>query len=458
MVKRNNFIILFITLLFCVSAFSQDTLTLNVFVNNILNEHPYVKIANNKLSIYKQKLRAAKGAFDPKIKGSWDNKDYKQKEYYDIREVKLVAPTTIGLRPVVKYSDNTGLFLNPENNTPNSGLIGAGIEVPLLRGLFIDESRAELRRAKAGLNAQIFSNDSLLNQILYNAINDYINWTNAYNYLTVINDLVDTRNQRYTNVYNSYKGGASSPMDTLDAVTQLQKTIRDQLEAKTKLTKAYYKLLNNIWEDELKGKDFIPPNSLSIIGNISSTSSQISIPEHNFIQALNAKKQLVRVDAQYYREQFKPTLDIGAMALSTSTVFPEAVDKLSISNYLINVDFEIPLWFRKQAGYLKQAKLKMENIDYKIQYKQQELSNKFNAILIQEQLLKQQYDLSIQNVNQFKRLRDLEEIKFNLGESTLLKLNIRENKLFDEQSKAVSVTNKYMQLLIDKKLLLQEFQ
>lgn len=457
MVKRSKYIFtIIIILVFAHVSFSQRALTLMEFVKNVKENHPYVNIANNKLSIYKEKLTASRGLFDPKVKGSWSVKNYDGKEYFNIGEAKLVAPTRLAFSPVIKYTNNSGYYLNPENTVPPNGLVGAGIEIPLLQGLIIDENRTQLKQSKLAYDGQLFSNDSTLNAILFMAIEKYIDWQTAYNQFQVMNQLVEIRQQRFENVYNAYLGGSLAAMDTLDALAQLQKAQRDMMQIETVYIKAKYELKNQVWDSAISVLDLIPESAANSLAYLESSTNTIDIEKHNFIQSLNLKKEKQKVQVQYQKELFKPTVDLGFMPLASPTSNPDFINSFSTANYLLSLNVEIPLWYRKQTSYFRISKLEMENIDYKLQIKRREIQNKFQTIIEVEQLQKQQYNISTQNVDRLNTLKQLEEDKFNIGESTLLKVNIRENKLIDEQIKTLEVFKKYGLVLANKRLYLQE--
>ncbi|MCI5055052.1 MAG: hypothetical protein MRY83_03030, partial [Flavobacteriales bacterium] len=151
---------LFFLFFFIFQAYGQDTLSFKQYLDNISEYHPLIKTVNNKTEIVRQQLRSAKGAFDPKISGDWNLKDYKDKDYFDIRGAKLKVPTTLGLDLVGKYERNTGLFLNQERTVPDNGLLGVGVEVPPIRGMFTDENRHALRAYKIKRDWQVVLNDS----------------------------------------------------------------------------------------------------------------------------------------------------------------------------------------------------------------------------------------------------------------------------------------------------------
>ena len=143
----------FCTLISLNLCWAQDSNQLkfgyNEFIERVLEHHPVAYQANLRTGMGEAKILQARGGFDPKAQIDVAQKYFESKEYYDLGEGKLKVPTWFGLEFEGGYERNEGVFLNPENNTPNAGLLFAGISVPIGQGLFIDERRLALRQAQA---------------------------------------------------------------------------------------------------------------------------------------------------------------------------------------------------------------------------------------------------------------------------------------------------------------------
>ena len=154
-------ILLFFTLLTAIDANAKkwskaepepDTvavLSLDELYKQILENHPVAKQAQLLSENAKQQLRLSRGYFDPKIKSTYDTKEFHETEYYSLWKTELKIPVWLGgIDLKAGYEKNTGYYLNPEHNTDDGrGLPYAGISVPIGKGLFIDERRASVRQA-----------------------------------------------------------------------------------------------------------------------------------------------------------------------------------------------------------------------------------------------------------------------------------------------------------------------
>lgn len=107
---------------FSVDSTSQSeafqTLSLEDFIRVVLANHPVIKQAELLSENALQEVRLAKGAFDPKISASWDRKNFKDTEYFNIFNASMTVPTWFPIDPKLSVDRNRGVFLSPENTIP----------------------------------------------------------------------------------------------------------------------------------------------------------------------------------------------------------------------------------------------------------------------------------------------------------------------------------------------------
>ena len=114
-----KYLIPFFLLIFS-KNFSQDSLnsvmTLSEYLVYVKKYHPLVKQASLLINESEANLLKARGTFDPVIEVDFDNKKFKDKEYYNKLNSVFKIPTYYGIEFKANIEDNSGLFLNPENN------------------------------------------------------------------------------------------------------------------------------------------------------------------------------------------------------------------------------------------------------------------------------------------------------------------------------------------------------
>ena len=143
----------YLLLLFSVVSWSQNLatdsiLTLDAYLGYVKQFHPLVKQANLEVSQAQAEIIAARGGFDPKIEVDYENKQFKNSEYFDLLNSTFKIPTWYGIEIKAGFDRMDGVFLNPQNTVPTNGLAMAGISVPIGQGLLINDRMADLKKAK----------------------------------------------------------------------------------------------------------------------------------------------------------------------------------------------------------------------------------------------------------------------------------------------------------------------
>ena len=115
---------------------ASNEFTFNEYLGYVKKYHPLVKLADLNISEAQASLMMARGGFDPKIEIDYEQKRFKDSEYYSILNSSFKIPTWYGIELKAGFDNNDGVYLNPENTVPNQGLTSVGIAVSVGQGLF----------------------------------------------------------------------------------------------------------------------------------------------------------------------------------------------------------------------------------------------------------------------------------------------------------------------------------
>ena len=184
----------------------------------------------------------ARGAFDPKIEVDYNKKQFKNTEYYNKLNTSFKIPTWYGIELKGNFEENTGAYLNPENNIPEGGLYSVGISVPLAQGLLTNKRMAMLRQAKLFTKQAEADKQLFVNHILYQATVAYFNWLQTYNEKLVYQDFLANAEMRFNGIKKSYKLGDKPAIDTVEAHIALNNRKLNLEKSKIKYVKASLEL------------------------------------------------------------------------------------------------------------------------------------------------------------------------------------------------------------------------
>jgi len=442
----------YLLLLFSVFAKGQETfskeLSYNEFLGYVKKYHPLVKNAQLELNKAQAELIMARGSFDPKIETNFNQKQYKDKEYYSILNSSFKIPTWYGVEIKAGFDDNQGYYLNPQNKTPEQGLTSLGISIPLGQGLWINKRMADLRKAK--MQIELSKSEVKLEAIavLYDASLAYFNWKKNYEEVQLYNTYSQNAKKRSEGIQSLIQQGDKPAIDSIEAKIIVKNRLLSLEDSKLKLAKAKLELSNFLWMENSVpmeiSDELIPETELENtiqetlkINNL--TANGFSIEDHPKINALQSKIDILNVERKLNANELLPKIDIGYSYLSE----PKYFNEFQTDDYKIGLDFSFPLFLRKERGKLKLTKFKIQETEYILDVEKVQLTNKIeaqkteiNSLFKQLKLIK---DLSKDN----QTMLQSEERLFSFGESSLFLINTRENNLVSAQLAQINLANRF---------------
>jgi len=447
-------VICLLFLLIVQNNYSQEKissiLSLSEFLGYVKNYHPIVKQANLVINNSEAKLLKARGAFDPKIKVDFDNKQFKEKEYYNNLKGIFKIPTYYGLEFKANFENNNGLFLNPEATVPTDGLYAAGVSASLLKGLLINQRMADLKQAKLFVNQAKEDQQILVNEILFNASLAYFKWLKIFNDQNVYRSFLKNAIFRFESTKTAYKNGDKAAIDTLEAGITLKNRRLNLEKARIQLVKASLELSNFLWLNnntpvELQ-ENIIPDvktlDAIDTTLNIALfNNANFDIDNHPKIKSLNYKISSLKVNKRLKTNNLLPELDAQYNFLTQT---PRQQNSFNIENYKAGIRFTLPIFLRKERGDLKLAKAKLMDAEFENEATKVTIRNKVNAVQQELESYYIQNDYIIDIVKDYSTLLKAEERKFFLGESSLFLVNSREAKLIENELKAIELENNFL--------------
>lgn len=451
---KSRLFYIFIFICSSMNLFGQNNpteFTYNEFLGYVKKYHPLVKQADLKLSEAQANLMQARGAFDPKIEVDFNEKQFKGNQYYSILNSSFKIPTWYGIELKAGFDNSEGIYVNPENTLPNSGLTSFGISVPVGQGLFINQRMADLRKAKIARNLNVAERNLQAVEVIYEASVSYINWKRSFDEVKLYETYLENALIRYDGVSKLIEQGDKPAIDSVEAGIAV-KTRRLNLEdAKLKLTKAKLDLSNYLWLENnvpLELKDDLTPEitlskTIKEVLQINEL-NPIDLNNHPKIKALDAKIAMLKVDKKLKANALLPKLDVSYNYLSE----PSYIDNYRFEDYKIGLNFSFPIFLRKERGSLKLADLKIQDSEFGLQFERKNLENKIKAQQQEIVSLQKQQDYNDKLVKDFTTLLNAEDRLFEMGESSLFIINSRENSLVSSQINEIALENRYLNAVI----------
>jgi outer membrane protein TolC len=418
------------------------------FLGYVKKYHPLVKSANLEIGFAQANLMMARGGFDPKIEVDFEQKKFKDSEYYSLLNSSFKIPTWYGIEIKAGFDNSEGVFLNPENTMPNQGLTSLGISVPIGQGLFINQRMADLRMAKIQLKLSQAQQRLSAIAVLYDASIAYFNWKRNYNEVKMYETFLSNANIRYRGISILIREGDRPAIDSVEAGIIVRNRELSLEDSKLKLAKAKLDLSNYLWIEnniplELQDDIFPEEKLLLTIKETLRTNELMmanpSIANHPKINALENKIQMLDVERKLKANMLLPKIDLGYSYLSE----PSAFSDYKFQDYKIGLNFYFPVFLRKERGSLKISKFKLQDAQFDLDFERVQLTNKINAQQTEISSLEKQKSLIDDLVKDNQTMLKSEERLFTFGESSIFLINTRENNLVTAQISQLSIENRY---------------
>lgn len=414
------------------------------FLQTILEHHPISFQAELNLEEGEAYLLKARGSFDPKLGADVSQKYFDDKKYYGLHSGALKIPTWVGIDIETSFEQNEGVFLNGENNTPNEGLWAAGVTLPLGRGLFIDERRAMIKKARLFRQQSILERTLTLNELIYNAGKSYWYWLEAFYVQQIYEEAYAVAQERAEAIEQGALLGDRPYIDTVEASIQVQNRLVNLQQARLNFANSIAHLNTFLWADGFVPLELSNNAAPDDLQELTATPVDLEIDSqmerlldnHPMLLQNRYKIESIEIEQRLKREFLKPTFDLKYNALMESTN-DNLLNNYSLNDYKWGVTFSMPLFLRKERGDLQLTNIKLQDANL-------EIKNKFNAIQSKSIMARNtwnttndQFNTLEQNVTYYRALLSGEQALFANGESSLFLINSREMGYIDAQTKLV---------------------
>lgn len=449
----------FLIIAFSIISLAQDTtatigfntITVDDFLEFVMKNHPLSTVADLQVDKAQSKLLKARGNFDPKLDLEYDSKDYDDKNYFSNGISSLKIPIWYGPNFKASYQRANGVFLNADQNVPEDGLFSFGVEIPLGNGLFYDSRRYEQNTAEIKNELSGFERQKFINDLVFRSRINFIEWYQSLTNQQILLQNQNNANQRLDLVKKGFFAGDIPAIDTLEAFVQYRNRFVDFNKGVAKFTNVLSKTAGFIsfgeYFEELLVMQPVIEQTLDtnrlkeIIDNISGLNPDLQI--------LNGKIEIAELNKDLALENLKPNVNVNYNFINNGENYYN-FNEYQVANNKWNVNFSYPLFLRKQRGNIQLAEIDIKESELKLQEKSVSIFYKLEGLYNQIARIIPLIDEYQKVQENYAKLLEAEFVKYNLGDSSLFKVNTRENKLIEVQLKVI-------ELITDLKKLEAEF-
>ncbi|MCU0429073.1 MAG: TolC family protein [Cytophagaceae bacterium] len=448
-----------LVILFFLSSQAQDSLKVmpvKDFVQLVREHHPMMQQADLMQEYARREVGVARGNFDPKYDFDFTRKVFKGTTYYDYLDHGLKIPTWIGADIKAGFEKNSGVFVNPTNFTPPSGLLYFGVDIPIGKGLWMDERRALVRQAQAAAQLTEGERRKLQIKFMSSAIKDYLDWALLFQRVQLLDESIRLAEIRKQGICERVIQGDLPSIDSVEAITLLNDRLNEWTLLKNALDMQRNKMELYLWSPdglplELESR-VVPQAVSSVVQEPNTVVLRDSIKEqHPEIIKLRAKVSHYKIEQAWRRNEVLPGVIFSARYLNTPdhsfrNDFNYAYTQ---NNYKIMVGLAQPLFIRKEINKMKLSAVKYAMAQNDLTMAARELNTEFENALLGMKTWETYQSRQTQNAALLRQLLDGEQSRFQNGESTVFLINSRETKWLEGASKQLESKVKYEKALLE---------
>lgn len=429
-------------------------LQLDEVISSTLDHHPSLKAEQQERFAANADLLSAEGAFDPSIKGdALSNVTGGYTGNYGSAYVE--QPLKLyGSKLIAGYRIGNGTFPTYDNyyDTNSGGEAGVGVEVPLLRDGPIDRRRANIGKSVSGQTIA----DSLIEQrrieLARAAALTYWDWTAARIKVRVYQRLLDVAKERDRQISERVKRGDLPDFDRVDNQRAVLQRESQLLAAERGLKNAEYNLSLFYRSAEgtpqsvegLKSLERIPlplfaPRHLSPDPVAEATEAR---PEFKNIKAQHEQN---KIELQLARNQVLPRLDLRVFSSNDYGRGDPTRDQAEVK---AGLRIEIPLATRTQQGRIDFFESRERRLDFTNTFLKERIRTDVQDALNALDIAKNRAELATQEVQASENLAKGELKRFELGDSNLIFVNLREQNAADAQVREIEALQDYQKAFV----------
>lgn len=408
-------------------------LSLEQVLQNLDQNYPPLQAARQKLMAVQGKLQQKQGAFDTKIKakGSSIPAGY----YRQIILDGLVEQTTPlwGLSFYGGYRLGVGDFAvyDGKKATHSLGEIRTGFQLPLLRNGPIDENRLALALAELDLERARLEVFEKQLKFIKEASKYYWSWVAASRKAQLAKELLELAQKRNRDLEQSIALGQLPPIILTENQTALFKRQAKWIEARQKQQQAAWALslfLQRQDSGQLQlpissdtSPDFPTPPEVNEAYLLKTLPQALQMrPEPQVLQIQLEQNQLNKLWAE---NQGQPELNLNLGLSQDIGQGDKSRDPLELE---VGLNFEWPVQLRKAQGLLNQLHAERQQLELELRFSQEQIGVEIQSLVTALLAAQERIKLARQQVRVAQELETAERNRFELGATTLLILNLRE--------------------------------
>ncbi len=420
------------------------TLSLGEVLDAVTAHHPALRAAGAGVDGAAGDRLAAQGAFDLEL-GATGKVVPVGKDVWHYADTGLRQPTTVwGTEIFGGWRQGGGevpLYAG-DKKTTDAGELVLGVALPIWQGGAIDPARAKLQQAGVKVELAELDVASTRLKLSFSAAKAYWKWVASGHKLRIVQFLLDTAEARNSQIEARVKGGDLAPIELIENQRAILKRRSQQIKARQALAEAALRLSIFLRDDE--GRPVVPPPG-AVPTHFPDPEPDPAIPldedqaaardQQPTLRKLAAYRAVIAVDRDLADNQLAPRIDLTVAGIQPLTSDPD--DPYRKTEVEAGLKFKLPLQRRKAQGARDRADADLARIDHDLTLARQQLDAMVAEARVSLAAATERVDNAHAELSVAGQVEAAEKLRMELGDTTLLMVNLREQARADAANRLV---------------------
>lgn len=414
----------------------SSPLTLEQVLRAVDDTFPLLEAARRDQDAADAALLSAEGAFDPqlRLRGATVAGGYYE---YARGDVSVQQPTQLwGTTFFAAYRLGRGLSSGGipdyygEYETNEAGEVRAGVQIPLLRNGPIDSRRAGIRRAELGRPIATLATEMAALQYRRAAAERYWDWVAAGRRLDIARALLELATTRDDGIRVRVERGDLPGIERVDNQRVMAQRRGGVVSAERSLQRAAIEL--SLFVRDPQGRAILPdearrPADLPPVTPLPPATAEADLeaaptrrPE---VRRLTAMRSQFEVDRDLARNQMLPAVDV---VVAASQDLGAGSTRRSNPELDASLVLEVPILNRTARGRLEGARAGIARVEEQLRFQNDRVRADVRDARSAVDAAVRRAELAAQELDVARQVEAAERVNFELGNSTILAVNLRE--------------------------------
>jgi outer membrane protein TolC len=438
-------------------AAPSTALELGDVVASVQANFPLIQAAMDERQIKSGEELASWGAFDHKLKAASETEPLGYYENYR-HGIGVERDTMWGGKTVAGYRIGRGSF-EPwylERQTNEGGEFKAGFLVPLAANRWIDPNRAALWRAQVARNQVEPEIQSQVVSYVRDGSILYWNWVAAGQVRDVAQSLLEIAQDRNRAIKGQVDSGDRASIDLVDNERLIVSRQAKLIDAEQKLDQSAIKLSlffrspdgTPLVLDDVRLPDRFPPIEQEPARS-EEEDIEFALTNRPDAAVLNFARDQLEIERSAAENMTQP--EVYAGLLGSQDVGAPTSPKRDKSPFELeaSLTLEVPIERRKAFGKLRAAQGKISQLNAKQRYLYDKIAAEVQSARVALEATRVRVARSTESLQLAVRMEEAERRNFELGNSSLLDVNLREQQAVDAAIELVVAQLDYYQAKAD---------